>query len=195
MFLAAAAIAAAGCDSGPPKPDQAPRPDRPVQMAPPRSSAESTSAGSPAGGSSARLPEDVPATGPAAAVGTWEGTFDAKKGTVHVGSEVKDKTRAQDDGKGALGEGRVHLAVAADGEVTGAFTGALGKDSIRGKIEVEDGRTMLRATALPEDLAARDAMSGILIGELKGDVIHAEIHVSAGDAVAVREATFDLRRK
>jgi hypothetical protein len=111
-----------------------------------------------------------------------------------VPENVKDTMREKDDGKTSIGPGKVQLSVSPEGDVTGSWTGALGKDVLHGKVEIDNGRTMLRATALSDDPTARDAMSGILVGELKADAFQAEIHVSAGDAVTVREASFDLHR-
>jgi hypothetical protein len=188
FWFAAIAVGATSCDSRPPPPDRDAPPERPPAVAASgttQSSAPAQSAiAAPAGSAIA-----------SSAAGAWEGTFAAAKGAVHMPESVKDAPREKDDGKQGVGPGKVSISVGPDGEVTGSWTGALGKNTLRGRVEIEGGQTMLRASAMPEDPTARDAMSGILVGELKGDVFHAEIHVSAGDAVTVREATFDLRRK
>ena len=49
-------------------------------------------------------------------------------------------------------------------------------------------------TSNPDEIGAPDAMTGVLIGELKGDAIEAEIHVAGRDADVVREANFQLKR-
>ncbi|HVY46455.1 MAG TPA: hypothetical protein VHB21_11280, partial [Minicystis sp.] len=141
-LLAATLLAA--CDSGPAKPDRAP-PPRPTA----RAAASASSGGAPAPSTSiAAPPVDQ---GARAAAGAWEGHFDAKKGSVTVPENVKDKAREGDDGKAAVGSGKVEIAIAPDGDVTGSWTGALGKDTLRGKVETDGGRTMLRASAMPED--------------------------------------------
>jgi hypothetical protein len=174
-------LVAMGCDSPPSPPDRPPLPERPASTA---------SSAAPA---SSAITAPTSSTAPAASVvGAWEGSFSATKSAVTIPDNVKDTIRDKDDGKAGVGPGKVALSISADGDVTGSWTGALGKNVLRGKVEVENGRTMLRATAMPDDPTARDAMSGILVGELKGDAFHAEIHVAAGDAVAVREASLDL---
>ena len=58
--------------------------------------------------------------------GTWEGRFEAKKGSVTLPPKVKDKALAADDGKSAVGEGKVELTVLRGGEIRGKASGALG---------------------------------------------------------------------
>jgi hypothetical protein len=190
LSMALLAVGVAACESRPDPPDHAPPPERPPAAPTPGGATQSSA---PAQSAMALPPPTGAAASPAA--GDWEGAFTAAKGTVHVPEGVKDPSREKDDGKTGVGPGKVSLTVSSDGEVNGSWTGSLGKDSLRGRVEVEGGRTMLRATAMPDDPTAREAMSGILVGELKGDAFHAEIHVSAGDAVTVREATFDLKRR
>jgi hypothetical protein len=186
--LALALVGGAACDSHPPPPDRAP-PER----SPASTSTGAAQSSAPASATGIEAPT---ASAPAvAAAGVWEGTFTSAKGTVHMPESVKDTAREHDDGKSGVGPGKVSLTVAPDGEVTGSWSGALGKDVLRGRVEVDGANTMLRATAMPEDPTARESMSGILVGELKGDAFHTEIHVSAGDAVTVREATFELHKK
>ncbi len=188
FWFALIAAGVTACDSHPPPPDRDAPPPRPPAGA---------SSGAAQSIAPAQSAIEAPASSAIAssATGAWEGTFTAAKGAVHMPDSVKDTARDKDDGKAGIGAGKVSLSVSADGEVTGTWTGALGKDALRGRVEVEGGRTMLRTTAMPEDLTAHDAMTGILVGELKGDAFHCEIHVSAGDAIVVREATFDLHRK
>jgi hypothetical protein len=123
-------------------------------------------------------------------VGSWEGAYEAKKGRVGIPTGVKDD-RATDDGKAASGPGTVKLTVLPGGDVTGKSEGALGKASVRGKL---DGKT-LRASFVPDDPLPKSSMTGVLVGLVKGDVIQAELRVAGPDALVVRQANFDLKKK
>jgi hypothetical protein len=124
-------------------------------------------------------------------VGAWEGTYDAKKATVGLPPKVKDAALAADDGKTAAGPGVVQVSVSAEGDVRGKLTGALGAASITGKV---DGAT-LRASVRPDDPLAANAMTGVFIGERKGDVIACELHVAGPDGTIIRESAVELKRK
>lgn len=123
--------------------------------------------------------------------GAWEGAYDAKKGQVDMPKGVKDPARAADDGKRWAGPGLVKLTVTADGDVTGKSQGALGNASLRGKM---DGK-MLRASFLPDDPTAPGAMTGVLVGPLKDGVVQAELRVAGSDALVVRQANFQIKKK
>ncbi len=126
-----------------------------------------------------------------ALAGTWEGAYEAKKGLVGMPGTVKDPGRASDDGKIAAGAGQVKLSISVSGDVLGKSTGALGTASIRGKV---DGK-MLKASFFPDNPAAPNAMTGVLVGPIKDGVIQAELRVAGGDAVLVRQANFAIKRK
>ncbi len=106
-------------------------------------------------------------------------------------SGVKDDARNAEDGKAASGPGLVLLEIAPNGDVTGKSQGALGPAGVRGKI---DGKT-LRASFVPDDPISPRAMTGVLIGVVKGDLIQAELRVAGPDALVVRQANFDLKKK
>jgi hypothetical protein len=126
-----------------------------------------------------------------ALAGSWEGAYDAKKGRVSLPSGVKDAARESEDGKVAAGPGLVKITISASGDVTGKSQGALGVATVRGKI---DNKT-LRASFVPDDPLAPQAMTGVLIGIVKGEVIQVELRVAGPDALLVRQANFDLKRK
>lgn len=184
--LLAAAIVLAGCeDHAPPSKDPPPRPGA-ASAAASDSAAAPGSAAAPAISASAAAPK-----GESDLAGTWEGAYEAKKGVISLPPKVKDKALAADDGKKASGAGTIEITIADTGEVKGSGKGALGVSTITGKIE----ETMLRATLLPEDPRAPGAMTGVLVGTRKGDVIKAEIHAAGPDATVVREASFELKKK
>jgi hypothetical protein len=125
----------------------------------------------------------------AAFVGSWNGTYDAKKGTVVLPKDVKEKSK--DDGKTATGPGTVTLTVAPDGELKGTSNGALGNAKLTGTVE----GTMVRASVFPDDPTAPNAMTGVLVGELKGNSIQGVIRVAGPDATLVRESPIELKKK
>jgi hypothetical protein len=81
--------------------------------------------------------------------------------------------------------------VLANGEIRGKLGGALGAASITGKVDAGTFRAMVR----PDDPSAPNAMTGILVGEKKGDAIACELHVAGPDGTVIREATLELTRK
>jgi hypothetical protein len=123
--------------------------------------------------------------------GAWEGHYDAKKGTLTLPSKVKDKAVAADDGKAMAGPGAIDLVVLAGGDVRGKMSGALGASAITGKV---DGG-MIRAVVRPDEPLAPNAMTGILVGQRKGETIACEMHVAGPDGTVIRESTVELTRK
>ncbi len=123
--------------------------------------------------------------------GAWTGRYDAKKGVVTLPPKVKDKGFAADDGKTLAGPGTIDLNVLPSGEIRGRMSGALGAGSITGRV---DG-AMVRAVVRPDDPLANNAMTGIFVGEHKGDAIACELHVAGPDGTTIRESTVELTRK
>lgn len=129
--------------------------------------------------------------GAAAMTGTWEGRYDAKKGSLVLPPKVKDTVRTKDDGKTAIGRGIITLRIEPDGELRGTAKGALGDATITGKVDGE----MIRASVYPDDPRGEHAMTGILVGMLKDGSIRAELRVTGPDAVLIRESDVELRPK
>ena len=175
-------IVLSACDPAPERPDKNPPPRPAVASA---STSASASAAIPAPSASATVKANA---GPA---GTWEGTYEAKKGAVSLPPKVKDKALAADDGKKAAGPGTVEITIGAEGDVRGTMKGALGGGLITGKAE----GGMLSTSVSPEDPRAPDAMFGVLVGTIKGDVIEGVIRVAGPDATIVREAPITLKHK
>jgi hypothetical protein len=128
---------------------------------------------------------------PSGLVGAWEGRYDAKKGEVEMPSKVKDKVRAKDDGKAALGPGTLSITIGADSELKGKTEGALGAAALSGKVEGDE----VRAQFFPDDALSKGAMFGIFQGKRKDDKIVGRIRVASGDASVVREAEIELTKK
>jgi hypothetical protein len=191
-------VALLGCNSAPEQPSrEAPPPPRSSAAAP--LSAAPTAPLDAAGEASNRASERAAerdggapqAAGPGELAGGWEGHYDAKKGTVTLPSKVKDKALAADDGKTAAGRGTVDLVILANGDVRGKASGALGAAAITGKL---DG-TMVSAVIRPDDPQAPNAMTGIFVGQRKGETIACEMHVAGPDGTVIRESTVELTRK
>jgi len=123
--------------------------------------------------------------------GTWEGRYDAKKGTVGVPPGVKDKTWVTDDGKSVIGPGTISITVTSAGEVTGKGKGALGDSTLTGKAE----GTTVRTSLLPDDPTTPQAMTGVMVAMLKDGVLRGEIRVAGPNATVVRESPIELKRK
>jgi hypothetical protein len=179
------ALSAIGCDNKPDLPGKGPPP---IPPRPTESAAMSATASAPPSASMA-----PPAPGDSAFAGTWEGTYDAKKGAVVLPDRVKDKTRASDDGKLMSGAGKIELVVSPDGEVRGKATGALGDAHLTGKLD--EGGNFLRVSWFPDDATKPSAMTGVLYGPLKDGAIAALIRVAGPDAVLVRESKVDLKKR
>lgn len=185
LAAACLALALAACDD-------APTPPRDLDPAPPSTpsspSAADTTTASPAASAAPDPGAGIPLD---AVAGTWTGKYDAQKGRVAMPTDVKDAARAGDDGKQMAGPGSVEITIAADGDVTGKSQGALGPAIVRGKI---DGK-MLRTSFVPENPLATRAMTGVLVGIVKGDTIVVELRVAGPDALLVRQSNFELKKK
>jgi hypothetical protein len=123
--------------------------------------------------------------------GTWTGAYEAVKGSVTLQPKVEDKAWKEDDGKRVAGPGTVTLVVGPDGAVTGKTTGALGAQTLRGEADAE----MVRATVTPDEPTSVTAMTGVLVGQRKGEVLVGRIRVAGPDATLVRESPIELRRE
>lgn len=183
------ALSLIGCENKPDLPEKGPpkAPARPPEVAMGSGSAAAP-ASAPPGASIA-----LPAQNDGAFAGTWEGSYDAKKGVVVLPERVKDKTRGDDDGKLMSGAGKIELVVAPGGEVRGKATGALGEARLTGKLD--EGGGFLRVSWYPEDATRPNAMTGVLYGPVKDGVISALIRVAGPDAVLVRESKVELKKK
>ena len=185
------ALSSFGCESKPDLPEKGPPP---LPARPAATDATTASAAPAAGGSAApAVSIAVPTTGDASLAGTWEGSYDAKKGAVVLPDRVKDKTRGSDDGKLASGPGKVELTILPTGEVRGKATGALGDARLTGRID--SASAYLSVSWYPEDATKPNAMTGVLLGPLKDGVINAMIRVAGPDAVLVREAKIELKKR
>lgn len=186
-LLALALPLAAGCDS---HPDKSPPPPEPRPPAGTASAAAAPPATGAPGASQSAAPPALLSN--AELAGTWQGSYDAKKGTVGLPPTVKDKTHAGDDGKAMSGPGKVEITISPAGEVKGKASGALGDATLTGRID--DGG-MLGVSWFPDDATSPNAMTGVLTGLQKEGAIHGKIRVAGPDASIVREAQIDLKRK
>lgn len=178
LLLIVVAGLCAGCKKDPVAP--APSASAPVPVA----SSVTSASSAPAPASASAAPQ-VSADRAVA----WKGTYTAEPVKLKTPDKVKDLTWQNDDKTKLVGDGTLELQLdQATGHVRGEGDGALGKLLLSG---MYDGRE-LRATLLPHDPTAADAMTGTLMGELKNDVIQGTIRASDSKGVSVREASFQL---
>lgn len=186
VLVLSSCLALAGCDDDASPPRDLPIPPPP---APAVSDLVPSTMASASGSSSSTSSDAAPSFD--ALAGEWEGSYDAKKGKVEMPGGVKDPGRAADDGKAASGAGQVKISILANGDVSGKSQGALGNASIKGKV---DGK-MLKASFVPDNPSAPNAMTGVLVGPIKDGAIQAELRVAGGDAMLVRQANFTLKKR
>src|SRR5262249_32834053 len=96
-----------------------------------------------------------------------------------------------DDGKAASGPGTVEITVTPAGDIHGKVTGAGGPASVTG----EGDGTMIPAGVNPGEIHAPNAMTGTLVGPIKGEGVSAALHGGGPDGTVIREASFELKRK
>ncbi len=179
-----------GCNPAPDQPRDAPHPLPP---------ASSSAAAPPASAAPLAITHDISSAldsgaaspAPGELEGAWEGHYEARKGTLTLPPKVKDKALATDDGKTAAGRGSIDLVILPGGDIRGKMNGALGAAAITGKVE----GAMIRAVVRPDDPLAPNAMTGIFIGQRKGETIACEVHVAGPDGTMIRESTVELTRK
>lgn len=123
--------------------------------------------------------------------GTWKGSYEAVKGAVVMPPKVKGKTWEEDDGKVLTGPGKVTLVVDDDGSASGHGEGALGPVNLKGEAD----ETTVRITVTPVVPTAENAMTGVLVGQLKDDKLKGRIRVAGPDASIVRESPLALERQ
>jgi hypothetical protein len=129
--------------------------------------------------------------------GTYEGTFESKRGDVTVPEGVTYKSWDQDPG-GFEGKNTIEIVVGDDGAVQGTIDGALGKLGVTGM--AEDGA--LSAGLAPTERSDDNPMSGLLTGHTEGEAggkaaqkWSATLRVSNANATIVRHAQLTLTRK
>jgi hypothetical protein len=183
-----------GCNSSPdlPQRDPPPPPPRPAARTAETTTSSASAAPTPTLPTAAETASAAASASTAGGLaGVWEGRYEAKKGSVTLPPKVKDKGIAADDGKAAVGPGSIELTVLPSGEIRGKVTGALGAGSITGKVDGEVVRAMVR----PDDPFAANAMTGVVVGERKGEAIACEMHVAGPDGTVIREAKVELKKK
>jgi hypothetical protein len=186
LIALCAAFFLVACESAPDKPQREPPPPPP-----PAQHASATATASASASSPPPLPSLSASAAPGDLSGAWEGHYDAKKGNIELPEKLKAKSFPADDGKVASGPGTVEITIGATGDIKGRVTGAIGAETVTGKV---DG-LMIRAGVKPDDPQASNAMTGILVGTVKDDVIVCELHVAGPDGTVIRESRVDLKRK
>ncbi|MBI5537977.1 MAG: hypothetical protein HY898_34965 [Deltaproteobacteria bacterium] len=179
LWFAALAIALAACGCGKSKTD----PAQPTAS----NTASATASGAASASASASAASSAAADAPAAGKG-WSGDYTAKKAEIEQPEKVKDVTHKRDPGDKSVGPGKLSISVAGN-VVTGTASGALGDQVISGTLE---GKS-LKFSLFPKTQTAPDAMTGTGTGEVGAASITGTLRCTGPDAVAVREATFELK--
>jgi hypothetical protein len=123
---------------------------------------------------------------------SFSGTYTAKAAEVSLGKGEKAVQWPDNPASGAVGPGTIDLVVREPrGEVRGEANGALGNMVVSGEFDGHD----LRATLIPKDPNAEDAMTGVMTLSQNGTALRGTLRVSGKDARVVREASVELSRK
>jgi len=121
--------------------------------------------------------------------GRWYARFTVQPGSVRLPAGVHypawtDPHAGAHTGTADTGTAELRLLVDGAGDATGAVTGALGKLTVRGKVEEGELRVGLRPAANSTD----PPMYGVLVGALHGGHIAGRLRASSGDGELVRQA-------
>lgn len=140
-----------------------------------------------ASASAATAAPSASAAAPAAwFLGPWQGTYEAELHRVEVAlGGVKEWK--QDEGKLAVGPGKLSLEAKTDGTVTGSASGPLGEQAVSGHIEGD--RVALTLTS-----AEPNGFRGVVVGAQDGAGIVATLSASSGDSLVVRQGKVSLRK-
>lgn len=127
--------------------------------------------------------------------GSWSGELDSKKTKVSLDPGVTEKAWTADDGRAASGPGKMSLAIADDGSITGRVEGSLGPGLLTGS--VDSNEDVVTATLTPEEPDSESAMSGTLVltPQSGGKELTGTLRASSGSGEIVREAKVDLKRR
>jgi hypothetical protein len=118
--------------------------------------------------------------------GNWQGTYKAELYRIETAAGgVKEWKK--DDGAQSSGEGKVSLEAKADGTVSGQASGALGEQSVSGRIEGE--RVALKLTP-----AEANGFQGVILASQAPEGIKGTLSASTGDSLMVRKAEVTLSR-
>jgi hypothetical protein len=179
------ALVVCGCQQDP-KRDQPPAGSASAATAAAASAAPATSGSAGAAASAAVGSPDI-----AALVGTWEGSYDAKKGTVAMPTGEKDKHWSKDEGKTHVGAGTITLRVSPAGDIEGEAKGVLGEQVLSGKAE----GNVLRATVSPKEATDPQGFTGVLVCLHKDGAAKGELKAAGPTADVVRESAVELKKK
>jgi hypothetical protein len=122
--------------------------------------------------------------------GEWRGDYESKRARVDVPRGNPWPGWKKDDGS-RLGTGSVKLTIAADGEISGEASGALGALWLRGRLEGD----AIRAGVSPARADEVGAMTGTLTGNTRAQAIQATIRAASPDGEVVRVAEVTLHKK
>lgn len=181
ILLSATAFGVSACNDKTQATKDQPAPSSSVVATPPPSS----SVASPVASGKAS-----PVSGSAA---SWGGTYTLAAGTLSIPSDNKDYNgvkQVKDDPSKLMGDGKIDLAVAADGKVTGTIEGGAGPAVIDGSVVDSEIRGNVRRKD-PKD----DGLTGTITAKIGGDTAEGKLSLAEANAAIVREAKVLLKKK
>jgi len=125
------------------------------------------------------------------ATGLYEGRFMAqlRKSTTTT-KQGAPSGWEKDDNKKFTGESTLSLSVAPDGTVQGTLKGALGEQTLRGKLQGDE----LRAAIVPTGSDSSLIQNGFVALKREGDSFKGNLSCASGDALILREASVELKK-
>ena len=109
---------------------------------------------------------------------------------MHLPRGVRYPTWRGSTTKRTAGNGKLRIHVDDDGYVVGTISGAMGRLTIRGRVEKGE----LRAGLQPQAADFSPAMFGVLVGKVQGDRIEGLLRTSSETGERVSEASVTMTR-
>jgi hypothetical protein len=94
-----------------------------------------------------------------------------------------------DDGKRAVGQGKISMTVQPDGTIAGAASGPLGDQALRGAMEGD--AIAAKFVPMPADLSG---YAGTLVARREGDHLTGTFAAATSDGLLAREGTLTLTK-
>lgn len=180
ILLSASVFAVGACNDKTQATKEQPAPSSSVVATPPPSS-------------SVASPVASGKTSPTGGAASWGGTYTLAAGTLSIPTDNKDYNgvkQVKDDPSKMMGDGKIELAVAPDGKVTGTIEGGAGPAVIDGSVVDTEIRGNVRRKD-PKD----DGLTGTLTAKIGGDTAEGKLSLAEANAAIVREAKVLLKKK
>ena len=118
----------------------------------------------------------------------WRGTYTSSAGALYIPPDWKDVRWKVKETSAGIGEGAIAIQVdPSSGRITGTLEGPLGPAAIDG-LGSDGGLSASIARINPAD----EGFTGTIVASIVNDRVEGTMHVSLGDANAIRTATFTM---